>query len=718
MSVNVVLNGQTYTIPDPGDNTWGQELTDYFVALGSGVLQKAGGTFTLTAEVDFGATYGLKASYFKSRTTNVSSTGTIRLAKTDFIGWRDNLNQNDLELGVDSSDRLTFNGNPLVPSTPLTASRAVVTDASGVFTTATTTATEIGYVNGVTSAIQTQIDSKQATGNYITALTGDVTASGPGSVAATIGANKVTLGMMAQVATATFLGRTTAGTGNVEALTATQATALLNAFVGDSGSGGTKGLVPAPASGDAAAGKVLGAGGGWVTTGAGDVVGPSSAHAGGLVLFDGTTGKLVKESTITQHNALTSGANGTVSSVAPSTAGNIFMSDGTDWTSASVTHPYGLRNLGFASSQSGGVLTGAIKQASGSDPSTGASTVFVTMRSSTATSGTYNQRTFTGAASLAISVQTTLGLTSAKPGYVYWYAIDSDGSGAMKIGASSTRYDDGTPVTTMKESDTATITIASPGVVSVSGNTLANGDQVIFTTTGALPTGLTAGSLYYVVQYGTDGAGKFRLATSPNGTDINTSGTQSGTHTIHVADGRMVSDGYYSGAPCRLIGRSIVTQTSGSYASATEDTVSPINSGRTIYLGSTQGTNGTVTAASFTNFSNRVVSVVIPGSTGRYLTSFTGPFKGDTNSKAYYIKINNPTGSATNLAENQATFQTAAATANTDTQLYAWRLDWLTAGTVYTFELQGAVQTATNTLTLDTGGLATSGVQLITEQVN
>lgn len=35
-------------------------------------------------------------------------------------------------------------------------------------------------------------------------------------------------------------------------------------FVGDSGSGGVKGFVPAPAAGDAAAGKVLGAGGGWV----------------------------------------------------------------------------------------------------------------------------------------------------------------------------------------------------------------------------------------------------------------------------------------------------------------------------------------------------------------------------------------------------------------------------------------------------------------------
>jgi hypothetical protein len=56
---------------------------------------------------------------------------------------------------------------------------------------------------------------------------------------------------LATVATQTIKGRTTASTGIVEDLTATQATAILSAMVGDSGAGGTKGLVPAPASGDA-----------------------------------------------------------------------------------------------------------------------------------------------------------------------------------------------------------------------------------------------------------------------------------------------------------------------------------------------------------------------------------------------------------------------------------------------------------------------------------
>jgi hypothetical protein len=44
-----------------------------------------------------------------------------------------------------------------------TVSRALVSDGSGFVSPSATTATEIGYVNGVTSAIQTQINSKQAT---------------------------------------------------------------------------------------------------------------------------------------------------------------------------------------------------------------------------------------------------------------------------------------------------------------------------------------------------------------------------------------------------------------------------------------------------------------------------------------------------------------------------------------------------------------------------
>ena len=51
-------------------------------------------------------------------------------------------------------------GATTITSTDLTASRALVSNSSGKVAVATTTSTELGYVNGVTSAIQTQLDSK------------------------------------------------------------------------------------------------------------------------------------------------------------------------------------------------------------------------------------------------------------------------------------------------------------------------------------------------------------------------------------------------------------------------------------------------------------------------------------------------------------------------------------------------------------------------------
>ena len=89
---------------------------------------------------------------------------------------------------------------------------------------------------------------------------GDIVVSGSGTVWTL---DPVTNAKLDTMATQTFKGRTTAGTGQPEDLTAAQATALLAAVVGDSGSGGTKGLVPAPASGDAAAAKFLAASGLW-----------------------------------------------------------------------------------------------------------------------------------------------------------------------------------------------------------------------------------------------------------------------------------------------------------------------------------------------------------------------------------------------------------------------------------------------------------------------
>lgn len=51
-------------------------------------------------------------------------------------------------------------GGAVVEASAITASRALVSDSNGIPTHATTTTTEINYVSGVTSAIQTQINTK------------------------------------------------------------------------------------------------------------------------------------------------------------------------------------------------------------------------------------------------------------------------------------------------------------------------------------------------------------------------------------------------------------------------------------------------------------------------------------------------------------------------------------------------------------------------------
>jgi hypothetical protein len=83
-----------------------------------------------------------------------------------------------------------------------------------------------GEVDALASATASALAGKQATGNYVTALTGDVAASGPGSVAATIQNNAVstpkiaddavTFAKLQNLATAKLLGRATAGSGNAE----------------------------------------------------------------------------------------------------------------------------------------------------------------------------------------------------------------------------------------------------------------------------------------------------------------------------------------------------------------------------------------------------------------------------------------------------------------------------------------------------------------------
>lgn len=229
MAVTVSINGTNHTIPQAGETGWGDSVTAWVQAVSSHLLQKTGGNFTLTSEVDFGSTAGIKTLYYKSRAANPSSTGIVRLGNQEAIGWRNQANNADLSLLVNQSDKLTFNSLELVDTSlsnltgliadthvsgsaaiaysklnlasaivnadvsnsaaiaysklnltssivnadiavaqaiafskmeSLTASRVLQSSAGGVLEPSSVTTTELGYVSGVTSAIQTQIDSK------------------------------------------------------------------------------------------------------------------------------------------------------------------------------------------------------------------------------------------------------------------------------------------------------------------------------------------------------------------------------------------------------------------------------------------------------------------------------------------------------------------------------------------------------------------------------
>lgn len=226
MSQSVTFNNTVYPIPTQGQTPpWGAMLDRYLVALGTYALAPSGGNFTLTADVNFGASFGLLSTYFSGRGT-VASAGLLRLSKTDYIEWRNFNNNGNNTLGTDSSDNLVYNGvivptglatladgkiwigsaaNLPVAQTPtgdVTITNAGVTSItagvivnadvnasaaiaysklnlsgsilnSDIFSGAAIDATKIAngsvsntefqYLDGVTSAIQTQIDGKEPT---------------------------------------------------------------------------------------------------------------------------------------------------------------------------------------------------------------------------------------------------------------------------------------------------------------------------------------------------------------------------------------------------------------------------------------------------------------------------------------------------------------------------------------------------------------------------
>lgn len=90
----------------------------------------------------------------------------------------------------------------------------------------------------------------------------------------------------------------------------------------------------------------------------------------------------------------------------------------------------------------------------------------------------------------------------------------------------------------------ATMTIATPAVVTRVGHGYTAGMPIVFSTTGTLPTGVTAGKTYYVIATGLT-ADAFQFSATLAGGAVNTSGTQSGVHSVYYAYTEGAKMGYY-----------------------------------------------------------------------------------------------------------------------------------------------------------------------------
>ena len=116
-----------------------------------------------------------------------------------------------IQTQLDAKQATITGGASTIVSSNLTASRALASDVSGKVAVSAVTSTELGYVSGVTSAIQTQLNAKQAT------ITGAASTIASSDLSASLALVSNASGKVAASAiTATELGYLSGVTSNIQ----------------------------------------------------------------------------------------------------------------------------------------------------------------------------------------------------------------------------------------------------------------------------------------------------------------------------------------------------------------------------------------------------------------------------------------------------------------------------------------------------------------------
>lgn len=160
-----------------------------------------------------------------------------------------------------------------------------------------------------------------------------------------------------------------------------------------------------------------------------------------------------------------------------------------------------------------------------------------------------------------------------------------------------------------------TFNYATPTVATITGNPFQNGDRVFFSTTGTLPTGLSAGTLYYVRNVSGD---TFNLSLTESGALVGGLSGGLGTHSISTAVTTTEDISSWQVGDAIFIGGG-ATMVAGDYY--TTKTITQID-GNTFALSSVVGLDRIVTAP-VVNITGGY-GIKITGSAGTYVYGMAG----------------------------------------------------------------------------------------------